>query len=199
MERGRRRDGAGPRGDAAFRSGGRGQGRPALPRLNAPGSPGRRGPAGPRPRGAGLRRLPLLPYGRRDRGRPYGLERRSPTGTRSAPRCARPNPTPKGRLPPRRDTQEPRRPVRLGTPASAGTAARRRFVANPGERTRSRAIPANEVVPPPACGGLCRLKPAFQAVPATLGLSIPARTFMPGGVCRRTDHDAFSRWGCAAR
>ncbi len=37
---------------------------------------------------------------------------------------------------------------------------------------------------PPACGGLCRLKPAFQAVPATLGLSIPTRTFMPGGVCR---------------
>ena len=45
----------------------------------------------------------------------------------------------------------------------SGPQGRRRFVANPSGRTRSRAIPANEVVPPPAGGGLCRLKPAFQA------------------------------------
>ena len=112
----------------------------------------------------------------------HGPERRSPTGTRSAPRCARPHPTRKARFPPRRNAQPQRRHPRPGTPASAGTAARRRFVANPSGRTRSRAIPAIEVVPPPACGGLCRLKPAFQTVPATLGLSIPARTFTPGGV-----------------
>ena len=55
---------------------------------------------------------------------------------------------------------------RLGTPASAGTVARRaadgsslsgahRRAAARSRRTRS--------VSPPACGGLCRLKPAFQA------------------------------------
>ena len=54
-------------------------------------------------------------------------------------------------------------------------------------------------VSPPACGGLWRLKPTFQTVPATLGLSIPARTFMPGGVCGRTDHEHFSRWKPADR
>ena len=50
----------------------------------------------------------------------------------------------------------------------SGPQGRGRFVANPGGRTRSRAIPANEVVPPPAWGGLCRLKPAFRTVPAIL-------------------------------
>ena len=87
----------------------------------------------------------------------------------------------------------------VGFSRHSGPQGRGRLVANPGGWTRTHAIAANEVVPPPACGGLCRLKPAFQAVPATLGLSIPARTFMPGGVCRRTDHDGFSRWAGAAR
>ena len=69
---------------------------------------------------------------------------------------------------------------RLGTPAPAGTAARRaagggRFASlrsampaggrRSGGRTRSRAIPAHEVVPPPACGGLCRLKPGPRSSP----------------------------------
>ena len=48
----------------------------------------------------------------------------------------------------------------------SGPQGRGRFVAARAGWTRSRAIPANEVVPPPACGGLCRLKPAFQAVRA---------------------------------
>ena len=40
------------------------------------------------------------------------------TGTRSAPRCARRNPTRKGRLPPRHRTQQHRRRTRPATPAS---------------------------------------------------------------------------------
>ena len=73
---------------------------------------------------------------------------------------------------------------RLGTPASAGTAARRAAGGSLRTRVDGRAAaPSRRMrsVPPPACGGLCRLKPAFQTVPATPGLSILARTFMPGG------------------
>ena len=85
----------------------------------------------------------------------------------------------------------------------SGPQGRGRFVANQSGRTRSRAIPANDVVPPPACGGLCRLKPAqfsrwgLQAVPATLGLSIPARPFMPRRVCRFSPaHPAVTLMAC---
>ena len=60
--------------------------------------------------------------------------------------------------PPARRLQPAQRPV--------GPRAVRRY---PGCIARSRAILAT--VPPPAFGGLCRLKPAFQTVPATLGLS----------------------------
>ena len=97
--------------------------------------------------------------------------------------------------------QQPGWRRRLGTPASAGTAARRAAGGSLLTRVDGRAAaPSRRMrsVPPPACGGLCRLKPAFQAVPATLGLSIPARTFMPRGVCGRTDHEHFSRWGLQA-
>ena len=61
----------------------------------------------------------------------------------------------------------------------SGPQGRGRLVANLGGRTRSRAIPANEVVPPPACGGLCRLKPAFQAVRA-VGLECVATCAVRG-------------------
>ena len=51
--------------------------------------------------------------------------------------------------------------------------------------------------PPPAFGGLCRPEagvPVRPSPPCTFGVPRP-RLFMPGGVCRRTDHEGFSRWG----
>ena len=58
----------------------------------------------------------------------------------------------------------------------SGPQGRGRFVATPRAWARA-AEPSRRIrsVPPPAFGGLCRLKPAFQAVPASLGLSVPAR------------------------
>ncbi len=73
----------------------------------------------------------------------------------------------------------------------SGPQGRGWFLATPGGLARA-AEPSRQMrsFPPPACGGLCRLKPAFQAVSAV---------FMTGGVCRWTDHDGFFRWGPSDR
>ena len=87
-----------------------------------------------------------------------------------------------------------------------GPQGRGRFVANPSGRTRSRAIPANEVVPPPACGGLCRLKPAVQAVGVAAAARGGNRPFRVGWghaqrrcACRSETLQAGRRRGGALR
>ena len=71
---------------------------------------------------------------------------------------------------------------RLGTPASAGTARRRRAARRTSLATMARAnAPGVATNRPRPCGPLCRLKPAFQAVPANLGLSVPAALSCPAG------------------
>ena len=130
-------------------------------------------------------------------GDTHGPERRSPTGTRSASRCARPHPTRKQRLPPQPNAQPRWRHQQLGTPAPRhrGPEGRGRFVANPGGRTRSRAIPANEIRP---AARLWRAVPAEAGVPNGSGHPGPQHPrphFHARGVRGRTDHEHFSRWG----
>ena len=78
---------------------------------------------------------------------------------------------------------------RLGTPASAGTAARRRFVATPGGLERTHAIPANEVRP---AARLRRAVPAEAGPVLPLGLQAVSELF-----CRASDRSrvtADGRW-----